>query len=289
MEISGWDVAVMFAKAATYAATLVAAGAIFFLVYCNTLLRDGQRAAVRRLIGILIGVAALLSVCRIALLSGSMSGDFAGVFDSGLARMTLAAGEGRATGARIIGLCLALLALSPSPARRGPAVLGGIIAATSFAWIGHVHALTPAIAPSLLLCLHLLCVAFWLGALPPLWLIAAGGNELQIAAAAARFGKLAFRVVALLLAAGISLLSMLIGSVTQLLTGDYGRLMSIKLLAVFVLLGLAAWNKLHLTPRLLAREKRAVVLFRRSLAAEIAVGAFILMITAAFTTLTGPP
>ena len=289
MEISGWDVAGMFAKAATYAATLVAAGAIFFLAYCNALLRDGQRALIRRLIGILIGGAALFSVCRIALLSGSMSGDFAGMFDGRLARMVLGAGEGRATGARITGLCLALLALSPKRALRGTAILGGIIAATSFAWIGHIHALTPAIAPSLLLCLHLLCVAFWLGALPPLWVITAGGNGPQIAAAAARFGKMALRVVALLLAAGVSLLSMLISSPAQLWTSDYGRLMSVKLLAVVALLGLAAWNKLHLTPRLLGGEKRALVLFRRSLAAEIAVGAFILMITAAFTTLTGPP
>src|SRR5882757_2784139 len=288
MEISGWDVAGAFAKAAMYAATLVAAGAIFFLAYCDTLLRQGQRTVIRRLIGILIGVAALLSVARIALLSGSMSGDAAGMFDTNLARMVLGAGEGRATGARIIGLCFALLALSPKPVLRGPAILGGIIAATSFAWIGHVHALTPNIVPSLLLCLHLLCAAFWLGALPPLWVIVAGGNEPQIAAAAARFGKLALRVVALLLAAGVSLLLMLI-SPAQLLSSDYGRLMSIKLLAVAALLGLAAWNKLHLTPRLLGREKRAAILFRRSLAAEISVGGFILMITAAFTTLTGPP
>jgi putative copper resistance protein D len=288
MEISGWDVAGVFAKAATYAATLVAAGAIFFLAYCNTLLRHGQRAVIRRLIGILIGVAVLLSVGRIALLSGSMSGDVAGMVDSSFARMVLGAGEGRATGARIIGLCLALLALSPKPMLRGPAAVGGVIAATSFAWIGHVHALTPNIAPSLLLCLHLLCAAFWLGALPPLWVVVAGGNEPQIAAAATRFGMLALRVVALLLAAGASVLLMLI-SPAQLLTSDYGRLMSIKLLAVAALLGLAAWNKLHLTPRLLGREKRAVVLFRRSLAAEISVGTFILMITAAFTSWTGPP
>ncbi len=289
MEISGWDVAGVFAKAATYAATLAAAGAIFFLAYCNTLLRDGQRNLIRRLIGILIAVAALFSVCRIAVLSASMSGDVAGMFDGSFARMILGAGEGRATGARIIGLCLALLALSPKPVLRGPAILGGIIAATSFAWIGHVHALTPNIAPSLLLCLHLLCAAFWLGALPSLWVIVAGGNEPQIAAAAARFGKLALRVVALLLAAGVSELLLLVSSAAQLWTTDYGRLMSIKLLAVAALLGLAAWNKLHLTPRLLNRHARAVVLFRRSLAAEIAVGAFILMITAAFTTLTGPP
>jgi putative copper resistance protein D len=288
MEISGWDIAGVFAKAATYAATLTAAGAIFFLAYCSTLLRDSQRTVIRRLIGILVGAAALLSVCRIALLSGAMSGEFAGMFDSGFARMILGAGEGRATGTRIIGLMLALPALSPNPKLRGPAVLGGIIAATSFAWVGHAHALTPNFAAGSLLCLHLLCAAFWLGALPPLWVIASGGNEAQIAAAAARFGKLALRVVALLLAAGVSLLFMLIGSVAQLWSSDYGRLMSIKLLAVAALLGLAAWNKLYLTPRLLGRQARAAVLFRRSLAAEIGVGAFVLTITAAFTTLTGP-
>ncbi|HEY2783157.1 MAG TPA: CopD family protein [Steroidobacteraceae bacterium] len=288
MEISGWDIAGVFAKAATYAATLTAAGAIFFLAYCSTLLRDSQRIAIRRLIGILIGAAGLLSVCRIALLSGSMSGEFAGMFDSSFARMILSAGEGRATGTRIVGLMLALLALWPNPKLRGPAIMGGIIAATSFAWVGHAHALTPNIAASLLLCLHLLCAAFWLGALPPLWVIASGGNEVQIAAAAARFGKLALRVVALLLAAGVSLLFMLIGSVAQLWSSDYGRLMSIKLLAVAALLGLAAWNKFSLTPGLAGRQARAAILFRRSLAAEISVGAFILTITAAFTSLTGP-
>lgn len=287
MEISGWDIAAVFAKAATYAATLAASGAIFFLAYCHTLLRDSQRSVLRRLIGLLIAAAALLSVCRIALLAGSMGGDLAAMINGRFARMLLGAGEGRATGARLLGLGIALLALSPKAALRGPAILGGMLAAASFAWVGHVHAL-PSIAPSLLLCLHLLCAAFWLGALPPLWLIAAGGNEAQIAAAAARFGKLALRAVALLVAAGFSLLLMLISSPAQLLSSDYGRLMSIKLLAVAALLALAAINRLQLTPRLLGHEKRAVMLFRRSVAAEIAIGAFILTITAAFTSLTGP-
>lgn len=43
MEISGWDVAAVFAKAVAYAATFGASGAVFFLAYCRTLLRDQQR------------------------------------------------------------------------------------------------------------------------------------------------------------------------------------------------------------------------------------------------------
>jgi copper resistance protein D len=289
VEISGWDVAAMFAKAVTYATTFGAAGAVFFAVYCGALLRDPQRGLIRRLIGILVGVAAAAGVVRILLLAGSMSGEMAGMFDSALASMILGAGEGRASGVRIVGLALMLFALSKNPAYRGPAIAGAIAASTSFAWVGHIHGLVPNMAPSLLLCLHLSCAAFWLGALPPLLIVAAGANQAQIAAAAVRFGKLALRVVALLLAAGVALLLMLIGSAAQFWASDYGRMMAIKLLAVAALLGLAAWNKLLLTPRLLRGDARAVVLFRRSVLAEMGVGAVILLTTAAFTTFTGPP
>ncbi len=289
MQISGWDVAAVFAKALTYAATFGAAGAVFFSLYCGTLLRDPQRGLIRRLIAILVGVAAGASVLRILLLAGSMSGDAAGMFDSTFAAMILRAGEGRASGVRIVGLILTLFALPKNPVFRGPAIVGAMAASTSFAWVGHIHALVPSTAPSLLLCLHLLCAAFWLGALPPLLIVATGAHQPQIAAAAARFGKFALRVVALLIAAGASLLLVLIGSAAQFWASDYGRMMAVKLLAVAALLSLAAWNKLALTPRLLQGDARAMVKFRRSLVAEMSVGALILLTTAAFTTLTGPP
>jgi putative copper export protein len=289
MQISGWDVAAVFAKAVTYAATFGAAGAVFFALYCGTLLRDQQRGLIRRLIAIQVVLAAAAGVLRILLLAGSMSGEMSGMFDSAFAGMILSAGEGRASGVRIVGLALMLCALSKNPVFRGPAIVGAIAASTSFAWVGHIHALVPNTAPSLLMCLHLLCAAFWLGALPPLLIITTGANESQIAAAAARFGKLAVRVVALLIAAGASLLFMLIGSAAQFWASDYGRMMTIKLLAVAVLLGLAARNKLVLTPRLLQGDARAALKFRRSVLAEMGVGALILLTTAAFTTLTGPP
>jgi putative copper resistance protein D len=289
MDISGWDVAAVFAKAVTYAATFGAAGAVFFAFYCGRLLRDRQRGLIRRLIANLVGLAAAASVLRILLLTGSMSGEMAGMFDRAVATMILSAGEGRASGVRIAGLALMLFALGKNPQYRGPAIVGAMAASTSFAWVGHVHGLAPNTAPSLLLCLHLVCAAFWLGALPPLLIIARGGNAAQIGAAAARFGKVALRIVALLIAAGASLLLILIGSGAQFWGSDYGRMMIFKLLAVAALLSLAAWNKLVLTPRLLQSDARAALKFRRSVLAELGVGALILLTTAAFTTLTGPP
>ncbi|HEX3914413.1 MAG TPA: CopD family protein [Steroidobacteraceae bacterium] len=289
MQIGGWDIAAVLAKAVTYAATLGAGGAVFFLLYCAALLRDSQRAAIRRLIAILVGISAAAGILRILLISGSMSGEMADMFNGTFARMILGAGEGRATGARLIGLALTLCALSSKRSLFGPGVAGAVMAVTSFAWIGHLHALVPNIAPSLLLCLHLLCASFWLGALTPLLIVTAGGNELQIAAAARLFGKLALRVVGLLVAAGASILLMLIHHAAQFWGSDYGAMMAAKLFAVACLLALAAWNKLHLTPRLLNRDARAAVLFRRSLCGEIALGSLILLATAALTTLAGPP
>ena len=288
MEIGGWDIAVAFAKALAYAGTLGASGAVFFTIYCGALLRDDQRAVVRRLIGIFVILGAAASGLRILLLCGSMGGNPASMIDASFLSMTLSGGEGRATGMRITGLVFTSFAISKNPVFRAPAIVGALIAATSFAWIGHVHALPSHFAPTLLLCLHLLCAAFWLGALAPLWVIAAGGNEAQIATAAARFGMLALRVVALLLAAGASLLWMLIDDAAQFWRSGYGCTMAAKLLAVALILGFAAWNKLSLTPKLLERHAGAVRSFRRSVSAEIFLGALILTVTAALTTFSGP-
>jgi putative copper resistance protein D len=159
----------------------------------------------------------------------------------------------------------------------------------SFAGVGHVRGWLPSVAPSLLLCLHLLCAAFWLGALAPLLITARDRNNSQIAAVASRFGKSALGVVAVLVGAGASLLWTLIGDAAQFWSSDYGVMMAIKLLIVAALLGIAALNKLHLTPRLLHGHAKAFIQFRRTVRTEMVLGALILLITATFTTLTGPP
>jgi putative copper resistance protein D len=289
LELSGWDAAAVCAKAITYAATLGAAGAIFFLAYCGSLLQEPQRSRIRRLIGILCLASALATGAKILLMSAMMSGDLAGMFDMAFARMILGAGEGLASGVRLAGLALCAFAVSSNPRFRVLAPAGAAIASMSFAGIGHVHALWPNVAPSLLLCLHLLCAAFWLGALAPLLITARDRNHSQIAEVAARFGKWALGVVVLLLSAGASLLWILMRDAAQFWSSDYGRMMAIKLFFVAALLGIAGANKLYLTPRLLQGHSKAFIWFRRSVQTEMVLGALILLITATFTTVTGPP
>jgi putative copper export protein len=287
VELSGWDAAAVCAKAITYAATLGAAGAIFFLAYNGSLLDGLLRSRIRRLIGTLLLASALASCARVLLGGASMSGELAGMFDGGFVRMILGAGEGRATGMRMAGLALAALAIPSNPRFRALALLGAATASISFAGVGHIRAL-PNSAPLLLLCMHLLCAAFWLGALGPLLIAARNGRDREVALLASRFGKLALGVVALLLAAGAGVLWTVIGDAGQFWSSDYGRMMAMKLLMVAALLSTAAVNKLYLTPKLLSGDAKAVIQFRRSVKTEMVIGALILLITAAFTTVAGP-
>jgi putative copper resistance protein D len=95
-------------------------------------------------------------------------------------------------------------------------------------------------------------------------------------------------VVGLLVIAGAIVLVVLLDGVAQLWTSRYGRLVSIKLGLVVALLSLAAFNKLRLTPRLRTGDSSAILIFRHSIEAEMLLAGSILVITAAFTTITGP-
>ncbi len=295
MSFGVWDGLLVATKAVTYAATFGASGGVFFLSYTHALLEKEDALVIRRLVRILVIAGLLASGASIAATAALMSGDASGLLDAGLMRMVWQAGEGRAVIVRIAGSLVALLgALS---ARRPPALalVAAGCAATSFAWVGHVHALAVrghTIAsewPILLIGVHLLSVAFWLGALGPLLLATRHGEPRRVAATAVRFGTTAVAVVGALVIVGIILLCVLIGNVNELWTSSYGCYIIVKLGLVACLLALAAFNKLHLTRRLLADDSGALRSLRISIRAEMVLAAMILIVTAALTTLTGPP
>jgi copper resistance protein D len=283
-----WDGAALLVKAALYAATLGAAGGVFFLAYTRSLLEPADRLAIARPLGLLVAVAIAASAARVLLTAASMASDAAGMLDTRLLAMVWHGGEGRAAALCAGGLLLAMPALARGGRAGWLAIAGAVLAATSFAWVGHAHAATQAAAP-LLVGVHVLAVAFWLGALGPLAIEARRRAPRELGAVAARFGRLAMAVVAALLAAGAAVLWLLLGSLAELWTSGYGCLACVKIAFVACLLALAAWNKLRLVPRIVAGDPLAVRSLRRAIRAEMLVAGLILLITAALTTLTGPP
>jgi putative copper resistance protein D len=282
-----WDGAAVLVKAVLYAATLGAAGGVFFLAYSRSLLEPSDRLAIARPLFILIAVAIAASAARVLLTAASMASDAGGMLDARLLSMVWRGGEGRAAVLRAAGLLLAIPALARGRGRR-LAIAGAAVAATSFAWVGHARAAAQAVTP-LLVGVHVLAAAFWLGALGPLAIAARRREPRALGALAARFGRIALAVVGALLAAGAMILWILLGSFSELWTSGYGRLASVKIALVACLLALAAWNKLRLVPRIAAGDALAVRSLRRSLRAELLAAGLILLVTAALTTLAGPP
>ena len=283
-----WDAALIAVKTVVYAATLGASGAAFFHGYSGALVAGSESLKIRRIVLGLSALSVLAGAAQIMVAAGSMSGHASGLWDGSLLHMVWQAGAGRAAVIRTLGLLLAAVAIGWDRTS-WLAWLGAATAATSFTWTGHARALNPDVLPMLLQSIHLLGIAFWLGALPALLIVAHGGALPRIAAAAARFGAAAVWVVGGLVAAGLMLLWMLLGDLTALWSSKYGRYMMLKLILVACLLCAAAFNKLRLTPRMLAGDLRAVETLRASIHLELLSGGLILAVTATLTTVAGPP
>lgn len=287
MQFSAWDVAAIGIKAILYAATFCAAGGVFFLLYSRSLIALDDERRVRWWVGLCAVVAIAASAVRLSIIAGSMGDGFSGTLDGSMVRMVLEAGEARATGMRITGLLLIGAIFLETSCGFIAASLGALLAATSFAWIGHAWAAGRwSVA---LLSLHLIGVAFWLGALVPLLLVGQRTDLSSLARIAKRFGDIAVIGVGVLLLAGSFLLATLLRQASDLWNTEYGRFVGGKLLIVAVLTAAAAVNKLRFTPRLQTQDAAAAYGLLRSIRAELLLGGLILIVTAALTSLVGPP
>jgi len=145
--------------------------------------------------------------------------------------------------------------------------------------------------------LHLIAAAAWVGALVPLALLLTMTGQDADALAVARTATLRFSTlgvvsVATILLTGIVNAWYLSGSIDALTETKYGHLLLIKIALFFVMAGVATFNRLRLTPKLVENPDLAVAhnarrQLSRNAAVEAAMGAAIITIVAALGTL--PP
>jgi putative copper export protein/mono/diheme cytochrome c family protein len=143
--------------------------------------------------------------------------------------------------------------------------------------------------------LHLLAAGVWLGGLIPLAMFFGWAKQsrapltpLIAQQATASFSRLGFLSVAILLVTGFFNAWVLIGGIPQLLGTNYGHLLLAKLGVLIPLLGLASRNRWRLKPQLsdlanhndLDKMPSLLARLRRSVIAEVSLGAAILVIVA---------
>lgn len=232
-----------------------------------------------------VTVAALWAVpaASVVLLAGQamdMTGDGAAVLARAEA-WAMAAGSPFGF-AVALGVVASLLAMT---GRRRLVFLAWGSAALSFAVAEHAARAEPVALMAPLIFAHALAVVFWAGALPGLVLALRGPDT---AALLARFSRLAVPMVALLVASGSVLAWRQIGTIAGLISTAYNWVFLSKMALFSVILALAAWHKLRLTPMLATNGPLARLHFNRSLRLELGLLLALLALTAVFR-LTPPP
>jgi copper transport protein len=150
---------------------------------------------------------------------------------------------------------------------RGLAVAALLGAGAALALTGHASSAAPRLLARASVLLHAVCVAVWIGALVPLWMLLraeAGAVEL------ARFSRVAPLALLLLIATGVILAALQLDRLDALWTTRYGLVLGGKIVGVAALLGLAGVNRLLLAPKFFAHDP-AEPAARRRLTAALAV------------------
>lgn len=269
-------------KALAYLSCLAAAGSAAVLVGLRRLDDEAARAA-RRLALAGVAAAGAASLARVPVQASFLAGGtWAGAVDPVLVGAVLDGPLGDSLAVRCAGLALIALLVVDGAAARAAACLGAVAVCASFAFRGHALG-DPRPVLGVLLTAHLLGIAFWIGAFAPLLRSIRTADPRQTGALAHEFGRKALAAVAGLAAAGAALLVLLAGDPFDALATPYGRLFALKLAVFAALLGIAAGNKLRLTPALRAGDPAAAIRLRRAIRMEIAAVAAILATTAVLT------
>jgi copper transport protein len=160
--------------------------------------------------------------------------------------------------------------------------LGAMFIAT-----GHVTTAEPRAVSRFALLVHVVCIAFWVGALAQL-LILMQKETCDVGRAVKRFSRIIPLPVAALIASGAIVAVFQLDRVDALWRTDYGNVLTIKLAILLAVFGIAAVNRFVLTPALLGGSDQARRQFSGTLIAELALVLMVLAIVALWR-FTPPP
>jgi putative copper export protein len=290
MMTDGPDALSVVLRTVSFVLLLNAAGVPIFIAAFGRFMPASVPAVTK--LGWRLAMGALVFVAaHHALEAARMTGEMSGVMDPAMQKMALLSPTGAAFAMRMIGLALVAVGLqrtARSPqlwaAALAVALLGTILSTTSFTLVGHTSITPHRLAAAVLITLHLLVIAFWLGSLWPLYLAAGTEQPSVTARVIDAFSMAAAWVVPLILLAGIGLTALLLPSLATF-RQPYGQLLLAKVTGFAVLMAMAALNKWHFGPACAEGETAA---FKRTLVIEYVLICIVLAATAVMTTFFSP-
>lgn len=277
-----WGIGAILSKLMLYVGISGATGLLIIrAAFADLVSPLGDR--MRSQIALLAGLALAGSVLGFMLRGAALTGGVDGMTDPEMLGLLWQTPVGDVLVYRVVGTVLMIFGVFIPLVGQWIALAGGMIVLWSFAQIGHVPELEIT-GVRVLLLLHLLGVAFWIGILGPLRALSQRPEYLNNAAMLGhRFGQAASVIVPALILAGLLMAWMLLGDLWALATTSYGKILLIKLALVGAILTLAAANKLRFVPAMQAGDDKAARHLARSIEIETVI---ILVVLAATATLT---
>ncbi len=277
-----WGIAAIFAKLMLYYGVVGSTGLVVILAaFQNLVLPLSGRIRAKAVV--LAGLSIFAAMFGFMLRGAALTGGADGMTDPEMLGLLWQTPAGDVLVYRLTGAALIISGMFIPRFGRWVSLAGGTIALWSFTKIGHVPDLQLT-GVRLLLLLHLLGVAFWIGILGPLRNLARQSEHLDNAALLGhRFGQTAAVVVPVLILAGLLMAWLLLGDLWALVSTGYGQVLLFKLVLVGMVLTLAAANKLRFVPAMQAGDSKAAQHLVHSIEIETAV---ILVVLAATATLT---
>ena len=284
---AGWGLAAAINQWLLYGAALLAVGSAL----CG--LWGPMAPAAKGLAGVIgrraSGFAAILYILAVGMVGADLLGVPGGILDPrawafGMRTTVLtSAGFGvAAMGVLLWGF------IRPGKRQRWLFLAGSAAAVASFLVTGHPAVTAPRWLAVPAYALHLLGAAFWLGALAPLRRAIGVLQPAEAWAVVAAFSRRAVYAVGAIVASGLLLGVMHLGTLDTLRTSSYGQRLLVKLGLAGAVIGIAAYNKVVLTPALARGDGDAALRLRLNIAAEI--GLLVLILGAAVAlTLVPPP
>lgn len=288
-ETSGWVVPVAINRFIQYGAMLLAAGAALFAVSMSV---PAQVETSLFRVGKISAIAAAVTYVLALGFGGAemMLGGPAAIFSISAWTQALSSTLAPSALVGIPGLLILAFAFSKGPGGKSVPILllGSVIAVASFLVTGHAATAPPVWLMAPVVAVHLFCAAFWIAALYPLAKTTQVATVQEAGAVMTQFSQRAIWTVAALYVSGAFISWNQVEGFANLLSTDYGLRLTAKVAVFFVLLGIAAVNKMVLTPALEKADEAAAPKLRKAIKFEYAAMIFIIGAAVSLTLVTPP-
>ena len=301
MVPSGWELLDLACKLLTYLGAASLLGSIFcFWLFKNESRQISHEILTYLAAGVFLGFQGAL--LRFFVQVGMVvDNGLVGMFDWGMAKIYFDSPVGDTTFFQLIGFVLAFVfgIVARKKIEMGTShsthyslqffnfgsLIAFLLLILSFRFSGHISVLST--ISKLAIVLHYSAFSAWIGSLYPLCLLSFSKDISFIRNRVKAFGDWAVFMVAVLIIAGGFMLLDLFGSIDEIFSTDYGMVVLVKLTLVIAILGIAAINRVRLTPNIVSQK--GVRQFRNSVTIEIFVALLILIVTTYLSTVVGPP